>query len=241
MTVERRPDMKRFYPRNNRDPMRISRAAEISFWRGFGGILSLSVLLLGALSNDLAASDENYFVTAQSGKFKVGNKEFFAKGVNYMGGRFLSSYTSDGTYEVWSPWEFLHTFNPQGIEQELAFLKTHIGINTIRILTPSVADWANPVTYNGWEPWFLSDGAINPLYLARLQTLLTIARKYGIRIHLELLHSVKLEGLISPGSPQETFYKTYLASLVPALKNDPTLLSYEVTNENLLDASTNYW
>lgn len=46
--------------------------------------------------------------------------------------------------------------------------------------------------------------------------------------------------LAPPGSAQELFYLTYLRSLIPALKNHPAILAYEVGNENLISYEINY-
>lgn len=202
-------------------------------------------------AESLACEEVVRFVRVEGQKLMLGNEEFFVKGANYAGGRYVQGYIKDREgYERVSRWQIYHDFNESKIEEELVFLKDSLDVNTIRILTPGILNGSfdNLVKYHGWEPWVLSSGSINPYYLEKLKTILNLAKKHDLKVHIVLFLSVKHhlvdvdnEEFIPPGSYEEEFHLNHLRSLVPELSSNTALLSYEIGSEMLVNSNINYW
>lgn len=188
-------------------------------------------------------------ITVEEGRLSRAGSPFFAKGANYCFGRYIQRYILNAqNIEAHNGWQFFHDFDPDEIKTEMLFLKTHLNANTFRILTPCEQRFDPYVTYHGFEPWFLADGSINPIYRNRIIKILDIAYQSGIYIQLELFHNIQNSeitesyGYIGPGTLREQFYINYLNSLIdPALTYHPALLAYEVGNEMLVKHPDNYW
>lgn len=187
------------------------------------------------------------FVQVRGKQLMLGGVRYRVKGANYAGGRYIKSYVKDADgIELVHRYHLFHHFDEQAIDKELAFHRDQLDVNTIRFLTPCRAAFDPFVRYHGWEPWFLADGAINPHYLARLRELLELAGKHGLKVQLVVMHEVPnrewRDGeLIPPGSDEEAFYRTYLQSLIPGLRDNASILAYEIANENLVKSPDNYW
>ncbi len=185
-------------------------------------------------------------VKVQGDKLFLGGQEYIVKGANFVGGRYLNSYyiNSDGQ-ERMNRWQVFHDFDKQKIGGEIAFLKGNLGINTIRIFTPTKTEMSNFVTYLHWDPWFNDDGTITTLYKERLRDYIRTAYANGVRVHLELLHNfTQFEGIgtrsVIPGSDEERFYKNYVRSVAAAFKDEPGIIAYEIGNETLVKSAINY-
>ncbi len=208
-------------------------------------IATLAIIaVLGITASQLPtthAANENTFVTVQGSRLMLGNREYFVKGADYLGGRYISSWLNDGNGEIVNHLQMLKDFDAGSVDGELKFMKNELGINTIRLITPSVPEW-NQWGWQTTDPWFNSDGSITPKYLGRLQSIVNSARKYGIRVQLALLWNVQGEvgGApgIAPGSSREVFYKNYISSVVQVFRNDPTILSWEISNETFTEGGT---
>lgn len=210
------------------------------------------------------------FVKVSGKNLMVNGQVYRFKGANYLGGRYINPFIKDDKgFEHYNLEQIFHDFNEAEIEKELQFLKNALGVNTIRQLTPSKDSFRQFVKWHFWDPWFMLDGSINPIYRDRLVRLIDIAGRNGIRVELELFHNIGSAGssewkckeneawglctkpletyvaenvrFVAPGSPGEQFYLTYLRSLIPVLKDHPAILAYEVGNENLLYSPINYW
>ena len=230
---------------------------------GIGGFF---IVLLFSAPFFVSAQTQPGFVGISGNQLTLDGSVYFDRGANYFGGRYISRFIMDGAgVEYYNQFQIFHDFSESGIETELQLLKNTLKINTIRILLPSRGDFLNFVTYHNWDSWFMSDGSINPIYLNRLITLLAIANRNGIKVQMVLLpisqyewkclesgvigacskplenYNASTAFFIPPGSSDEKFYLTYLDSLIPALKDNPAILSYEVGNEMLLYAPLNYW
>ncbi len=195
------------------------------------------------------------FVRVVGNQLYLGDQPYVVKGANYLGGRYINPYPKDANgIEVYDG-NILRDFNEQGIEKELVYLKEGLGVNTIRIGTASVRPAPNDPF-----PWFLSDGSVNPVALQRFKAFLAIAARNNIKVHLSLFWGVQHIGWKCPGqggtmqpcrprpgeigptstfipvgSDDEMFYFKNLQTLIPQLKDDPTILSYEIGNEMLLN------
>lgn len=180
-------------------------------------------------------------------KLMLGDKEFYVKGVNFAGGRYIKKYITDSeNIEHITRWMIYGDFNEVELENELVFLKKNLGINAIRIMTPDPGDFDSLIKWHGWSPWFLPDGSINPEYGEKLTKLINLANRQGIKVQLELLHQIQAydqvgEKGIAVGSEREKYYLNYMKSIATTLVNNPGLMSYEVINESLLNANINYW
>ena len=185
-----------------------------------------------------SSGSEAGYVRVCGTKLCLNREEFFVKGVNYSGGRYIEQYDQRDGYEIFNRWQIYKDFQAEKIEQELVFLQSSLGINTIRIFTPHIKRFDN-WRHAGWEPWYLIDGSINPYYLEKLKTLLDLAGRHGIKVQLELFHEIESlvnvddKTFINPGSPEEIFCLKYLESLIPELKDNKAILSYEISNETL--------
>jgi hypothetical protein len=231
------------------------------------------------------------FVRAEGNRLVLDGRRYVAKGVMPrlldLSGK-TAFYDNDGGGEVLAPYRFWRDFDTAKAEVEAAFkfYRCTLGANTVRLLTPNPSTLRADITHHAMQPWFLADGAINPVYRDRLVALLDLAARRGIRVQLVLIADVKatewecqdLLGawgpcratqrehgvaaaaaqakergaatvrFIRPGTPRDEFFKTYLRSLVPALRDHPAVFAYEIGNENLLNwqlngarASGNEW
>jgi hypothetical protein len=203
-------------------------------------------LTCGSVSVSGGGGSSPLFMTVNGGRLMLGSNTYFIKGANYVGGRYISQFVFDGTYEQYNSFQIFHDYNEAAIESELQLMKNRLGINTIRLLTPTRGWMQANVQYHGWDPWFNADGTINPLYLNRIKAISAVAERNGIKIQLELLHNVQLwemtgNDLAGPGSANETFFSNYVRSVVSQLRDDDNIISYEIGNEMLVNSNVNYW
>jgi WSC domain-containing protein/cellulase (glycosyl hydrolase family 5) len=227
-----------------------------------GALLALSSCQ--ARRSDLRSTQSSAtagFVRVAGGGLTLDGSTYLVRGANYLGGRNLPNFDSDGTYEHYDLLQKFRDFSESGIESELQLLRNTLDVNTIRVFTP-----ARTTFPSGWQPfWFQPDGSIDPTYLDRLVTMLSVAGRNGMRVQLELFHNVQGEWqclengavgpctqplenysattafFVSPDSAEERFYLNYVDSLVPALADNPALMAYEAGNEMLVNGNVNYW
>ncbi len=165
------------------------------------------------------------------------------KGTTYMGCRNVSTYADKDILGIEHPnWAlfFMRDCGPTRVFPDFQDLRTSLGVNTVRVLTPArEAEYHNP-----WEPWYNADGTISTAAKTKLGELFSSARSLDMKLFLVLqLHYASWD-LARPGTDEETFWRNYMTSLGQFLKNEPALLGYELASEALLrcDASScNYW
>ena len=211
------------------------------------GIVFLSKLLLWSLSA-LPGEAQIPMVTVSQGQLMLDGQPYYIKGANYVGCRNVTRYPQnlEGVEYVNPYIIFQGQCSNSQIQSDLAFLRNALDVNTIRIFTPSLSSFEPAVVYHGWEPWFMPDGSVNPIYLEKLAQIFAAGRKLGLRVQLGLflnMQAAEMENgeLAPPGSAEEAFYINAIRSLTAVFRNEPALLSYEIGNEMLIDADSNYW
>lgn len=192
-------------------------------------------------SRNIAAPDS--FVKACGSSLCLGGATFFVKGHNLIPGRYVSQFLHSNDGEFWNaevPYIF---FNETLIDREIAHLQSTLGINTLRLFTPTESVFEPNVTWHGQVPWYLEDGSIHSQWLDRIKRILAICRNRGVKVQLGLFthasEEVRTER-IAPGSAKERRYFRYIESVASALKDEPALLSYEIGNEAMVTGA-NYW
>ncbi len=210
------------------------------------------------------------FVYVQGNKLMLNGTEYFAKGMNLLPGfkyhsKYLSTGGSYGNLEVFDAFMYWYDFDPVKINEAMKYYHDTLGLNTVRVMTPSLRYLENHIRYHGWQPWFLDDGSINQIYLDRLVQIINIAKQNNLKVFLELFHnshfidwecrapdnmwsdcpsieyirsSVTNAGdarFVEPGTIKEQKYLKYLQSLLPYLKDNDGLFAYELSSESLLD------
>jgi Cellulase (glycosyl hydrolase family 5) len=212
---------------------------------GLAGILALAPTPAAAQSSCAPGGFENDgYVSVQGDRLMLGGQTFRSRGVNFTGGRgtpqfpLVSLTHPDGTvhleevrpYGLWTD-----TYDSGRVYAELAMLKQKLGVNAIRVPTSRLPLPGQP--YDA-SPWFLADGSINPFWLGRVQDLLCSCRQLGIKVQIALLWNIQNDGhggiSLLPYSPEYMqALDTYVASIVTPLASDPTILSWEISNEVL--------
>ncbi|MCC6875492.1 MAG: cellulase family glycosylhydrolase [Sandaracinaceae bacterium] len=195
-------------------------------------------------------------VTVRGDRLFAGDEQYAARGANYYGARYLRYVSDAAGREHYNPDQIFRDFDEAGIAADLRTLRCRLGVRQVRVFTPTWGAFERYVLYHGWDPWFASDGSITPLYRERLVRLLRLAAAQGMRVQLVLLLHVHLwaptpagvphvlastEWRVPVGSAEEAFYIRYVQSVAEALRGEPGLLAYEISNETLLRSPDNYW
>jgi len=169
---------------------------------------------------------------------------YFVKGATYMGCRNVPHYAQvDALGRELATWAL---FFYRDCPEELVFpdfqdLRTYLGVNTVRVLTPArKTEYPNP-----WEDWYNPDGSISATAKAKLGKVFDTARSLNMKLFLVLQLQYQNFGAVPVGSQEEAFWLTYMNSVGTWLKNERALFGYEVASEGMLrcvqNGPCNYW
>jgi hypothetical protein len=231
----------------------VSRSCRAAFVAAVLGVLVLGAHPAGAA--DLCPAPP--FVKVENGQLKAGAQRFRVKGANFIPFRYISR-TGNGHFsqwlqagdsrcsidpgqtipgecdqpiilEMWGP-----KYNLAEIEAEMGFLKRELGINTLRLLTPSEPRLGQDVPsrripliqFWSWQAWFNPDGTLATHYVTKMQEVLAAAARQGLRVHVTLAMDMAIDATasgwldkIAPSSlllhqplTLRQFYRNYMAS-----------------------------
>jgi hypothetical protein len=171
---------------------------------------------------------------------------YFVKGVSYMGCRNVPQYATplDGLGREWATWAlFFYRDCPETLVfPDFQDLRTNLGVNTVRILTPArKTEYGNP-----WEDWYNADGTISATAKAKLGKVFDSARALDLKLFLVLQLHYAGWGDVPVGGHEEAFWLNYMTSVGAWLKNEPALFGYEVAAEGMIRCPKdgplcNYW